>query len=58
MTHTKLIYNHSGKIDLCGEIGNGWCESWIIIPQMLNFSSIVFLSINDLNPDKPPNNNY
>jgi hypothetical protein len=26
--------------------------------KLLSFSSIVFLSINDLNPDKLPNNNY
>jgi hypothetical protein len=34
------------------------CESWIIIPQIIKLSSIVFLSINDLNPNKPPSNNY
>jgi hypothetical protein len=34
------------------------CEPWIKFNNLLSYSSITFFGNNDLNPYKPPSNNY
>jgi hypothetical protein len=34
------------------------CEPWIEFNNLLSYSSITFFGNNDLNPYKPPSNNY
>jgi hypothetical protein len=53
----KCLRSNAGGKYFSNEF-NEYVNHGLSYHKLLSFSSLVFLSINDLNPDKPPNYNY